>query len=264
MILVLCAAVLSGCGGGEEAETSVQPPETYVVNGDETIPALTQEIPPIDMEKVVYTPPAEDGETEIDSPEDDAHAETQESSDDTPDLESAEVYQYSGLEDTGALVERYVADLEEQYDCAVVTVAAVRTTPPDFSQPEGIVLVGKNSEDEAGVLLLNLDWTENACTVTRTFQQGLMISDPEPLTLLDAVELIQNHTPASLGLPGEKMSHYHVWAEEGLVMVDGTQCIQVDVYTEPEHALAGTYLVAVNGGALYRLDRDTRQVTSLT
>ena len=253
LLAAMTGLLLAACGGGDgETEEPAAPPETYQVAGEESLPALTQEIPPIDMERVVYTPPAEtDG------------AGNGSSGGENAGQRDAAVYQYSGLSDAGGLVEKYVGDLEEQYGCAVVTDAGVRTAAPDFSQPTGEVTVGKESGDQTGTLFLRLTWTEDACTVASQFQEGISIAEPEPLTLADAIERIQSCTPASLGLSGESMSDYYVWAEEGLVLVDGVQCIRVNVYEPPEYALAGTFLVAANDGAVYSLDRSTNEVVRI-
>lgn len=273
---LLAAAVsglllLSACGKDDpEAEADGgAPPEAYPVTGEETIPSLTQEIPPIDMGNVVYTPPA--SEEDADEEESDEEPEEGESSPEElshtapneADLTGWTVYQYGGLTDSSALVSAYVSDLESDYGCAAVTDAGVRTLTPDLSQSEGEVLLAKNSEDQTGALFLRLKWEQNACTVATQFREGTAIADPEPLTLTDAIELIQSRTPASLGLPGSSMKDYYVWAEEGLVLVDGAQCIRVNAYLPPEYTLAGTFLVAANGEGIYRLDRATQEVTPL-
>ena len=111
--LLLSAAalclLLTSCGGDEKSEETPEeaapasPPETYPVAGEETIPSLTQAIPPIDMAAVVYTPPAPPETEEGDAGGEDAgEGELPgETGGARPDVTT---YSYSGLTDAGTLV----------------------------------------------------------------------------------------------------------------------------------------------------------------
>ena len=73
-----------------------------------------------------------------------------------------------------------------------------------------------------------------------------------------------NCTPALLGLSGASMEEYEVYAEEGLVLVDSSPCLQLNVYSSTPRQYRGCYLMTVDGAHLYQLDRDVSQVTELT
>ena len=60
------------------------------------------------------------------------------------------------------------------------------------------------------------------------------------------------------------MEEYEVYAEEGLVLVDSSPCLQLNVYSSTPRQYRGCYLMTVDGAHLYQLDRDASQVTELT
>ena len=89
----------------------------------------------------------------------------------------------------------------------------------------------------------------------------------DPLTLADAVGFLSLMHPSDLGLSGTSMTDYHVYPEEGSVLVDGLSCVKLGVYELMPHAgtnqIAGIYLLARDLTALYRLDTNTNTVTML-
>lgn len=227
-LLLAALLTLSGCGGKEAI------PETYPVSKEETIPSFTQSLPEETRAALGYTPQGKDKEA--------------------PNREG---YLYSGLTDTGRAVKSYVADLKEAHDCQVLNETFAVVPDPDYTQPEGAVTVGKESED--GVFTLCLTWTADTCLAERDFHQGESITQPKARSLTGGAEKVQEW----LASQGEDLQNYRVWADEGLVRVDDTVCIQVEVYTAAEHAFVATYLVPTAGEGLYQLDRDTRQVIVL-
>ena len=51
------------------------------------------------------------------------------------------------------------------------------------------------------------------------------------------------------------MEEYEVYAEEGLVLVDSSPCLQLNVYSSTPRQYRGCYLMTVDGAHLYQLDR---------
>lgn len=227
-LLLAALLTLSGCGGKEAI------PETYPVSKEETIPSFSQSLPEETRAALGYTPQGKDKEA--------------------PNREG---YLYSGLTDTGRAVKSYVADLKEAHDCQVLNETFTVVPDPDYTQPEGAVTVGKESED--GVFTLSLTWTADTCLAERDFHQGESITQPKARSLTGGAEKVQEW----LASQGEDLQNYRVWADEGLVRVDDTICIQVEVYTAAEHAFVATYLVPTAGEGLYQLDRQTRQAIVL-
>lgn len=227
-LLLAALLTLSGCGGKEAI------PETYQVSKEETIPSFSQSLPEETRAALGYTPQGKDKEA--------------------PNREG---YLYSGLSNVGQAVKTYVEDLKEEYDCQVLNESFTVVPDPDYTQPEGAVTVGKESED--GVFTLCLTWTADTCLAERDFHQGESITQPKARSLTGGAEKVQEW----LASQGEDLQNYRVWADEGLVRVDDTICIQVEVYTAAEHAFVATYLVPTAGEGLYQLDRQTRQAIVL-
>jgi len=71
----------------------------------------------------------------------------------------------------------------------------------------------------------------------------------------DAIALLNDLTPAELGLPAE-LSEYTILVDEWTTMVYGLECFCVNAYAELEgrKQLMGVYFVATDGSAAYRSD----------
>ena len=225
LLLAVCLT-LCACGGENAAM-----PETYQVTKDETLPAFGQSLPQETQDGLAYTP-LEEGKGD----------------------EGVTAYQYTGLTNGGVAVESYVDDLTANYGCQIIDEENTVTQAPDYTQEEGSVIVGKDSEDDSGLCILSLTWTGVACTVERTFQKGESIQQPENLSLTDAADEVKSYLRGQ----GYAPEDYVVWADEGLVRLDDIVCIQVKVYTADEHAIQNTYLVAAQGGQIFLLDRESR------
>lgn len=223
-------SLLAGCGGGG-GEAAM--PDSYGTEGEE-VPALSQAV---GLFQVEYS---------------------QESDSET----GSSTYTYGGLEGTGQMVSEYVTILEDDQGFSVITEDGTITDAPDFTAQSGSVTMGKNEEEGEGALELAISWDETSCTVTFSLQSGLQIrqpSQPQPLTMEEAVDLLESQAAQKLGLEGE-IGDYSFYPEEGLVGVDGQMCLTVNAYFSDDAQIAGTYLVAQDSGMVYRLDRRTNQV----
>lgn len=84
------------------------------------------------------------------------------------------------------------------------------------------------------------------------------------MTVDEAIARFKQLDPKVLGLPGEDMSAYEVYPTEKAVPVDGIPCLKITVYDESSAGTnnpEGTFLLARDGTALYRLEGD--EVTEL-
>ena len=83
----------------------------------------------------------------------------------------------------------------------------------------------------------------------------------------EALDYLQGLNPADLGLNGDSMESYRIYATDGTVMVDGNACMRVEIYDrsgkDGTNEFAGTYLMSADGLHLYRLDEEARTVTEL-
>ena len=227
--LLLPPLLLSACGGKDV------PPEQYSSN-DTALPALTSTL---SSENIQFS--------------------HKEGSEDQPDS-----YVYSGLSSMTDTLASYVQALEED-GCSPIDTNGVVKELPDFSVSSGSVSMGKDTGD-GGVFQLQIAWEGDTCTITPVYAAELRITQPsvQALTVSEAIQRLKSCTPALLGLSGASMEEYEVYAEEGLVLVDSSPCLQLNVYSSTPRQYRGCYLMTVDGAHLYQLDRDVSQVTELT
>lgn len=97
---------------------------------------------------------------------------------------------------------------------------------------------------------------------------------PEPvdmsvsMTTVESLDYFRSLTPAALGLPGESMDEYDVFASESLVLVNNVPCKKFQVYSLAGKAgtndVQGIYFLTQRGARrLYQLDESTGTVTEL-
>ena len=227
--LLLPPLLLSACGGKDV------PPEQYSSN-DTALPALTSTL---SSENIQFS--------------------HKEGSEDQPDS-----YVYSGLSSMTDTLASYVQALEED-GCSPIDTNGVVKELPDFSVSSGSVSMGKDTGD-GGVFQLQIAWEGDTCTITPVYAAELRITQPsvQALTVSEAIQRLKSCTPALLGLSGASMEEYEVYAEEGLVLVDSSPCLQLNVYSSTPRQYRGCYLMTVDGAHLYQRDRDVSQVTELT
>lgn len=92
-------------------------------------------------------------------------------------------------------------------------------------------------------------------------------TEDQTMTLSESVDFINSLSPATLGLQGENMSEYNVYAEQEAVLVDGNTCAKIMVYSQSASAgtnvIQGIYFLSRDGDDLYRLNTDTDEVSLL-
>ncbi len=258
LLLLLCLCLLAGCGKKDEEEDPEDGEEAgsellaeYTV-GDQTVAALSTEESGVSVDTLV-------------------------------------TYTYSGLSDTGKAAAGYASQLQgEESGFSIVDEEYVRCDGPDYTQPEGQVLLAKNIEASAAaegggggesaapaapvnqVLYVRISWDEEACTVAADTAEGRVTSPPPPpagMSLVEAQDYLAGLSPAVLGLTGESMEEYTIYTMNGAVLVDGNPCIRMNVYSSdnPQHTneLAACFLMNGNGTHLYRLDPETNTVEEL-
>lgn len=235
--MAMLCTVLPGCSGEEKDEGL---PAEYSFSDEEKLPALGM---------------VEEKEGTVCTVETDPETET-------------ESYVYTGLASGGEAAKEYVNQMMEEYDCAVVDEQGTKQQEPTFTEESGSVILGKNSQDETGMLQLKVEWSKDSCTVTPALVEGITVQDgaQNNLTVDEAVSQLESMTPQQLGLTGDSMAAYQVYAQEGYAMVDDIGCFCINVYTLDgvgSHQIEGTYLVRVDGMGIYRLNRQTNQVELL-
>lgn len=193
-------------------------------------------------------------------------------------------YTYTGLTDTPAEVSAYVTRLNGA-GFQVVDEEFVTTDTPDLTAAEGTVLLAKNlatPEVEEGeetppamVLTMRLTWMEDICVVVGDQAEGRVTRPPASsttggaggVTISEAEGYIRGLSPASLGLEGESMENYRIYAVDGTALVDGQPCMRIAVYNanNPEHTndFVAYFLLAGDGTTVYKVDSETGKAVKL-
>lgn len=88
------------------------------------------------------------------------------------------------------------------------------------------------------------------------------------MTTSQSIDYFRSLSPATLGLPGESMDDYDIFASEHLILVDNVPCKEFRVYSFTGRAgtntVEGIYLLTQRGERkLYRLDEATDTITEL-
>ena len=101
-------------------------------------------------------------------------------------------------------------------------------------------------------------------------------TEPEPtqslqittrMTTAEVVSYIEHLSPSVLGLEGDSMDDYELFASESIILVDGRTCTQVRVYGDGPagtNEIKGIYFLSRDGKRyLYRYDEETNTVEQL-
>lgn len=198
------------------------------------------------------------------------------------------MYTYVDLTDAGAEAANYVSQLVSKDGLYVVDEEFVRTDAPDFTVPEGEVLLAKNlpktetagaaeggSEPVDMVLTVRLSWQPGTCVIVGDQEEGQVTNPPREdrpssgatMSMNGALDYVKSLPPSVLGLSGESMDDYKVYALEGSAMVNGMACIRMKVYSRDNpngtNRIVGSYLLSNDGQHLYQLDEVAGKVTEL-
>lgn len=122
---------------------------------------------------------------------------------------------------------------------------------------------------------VRITWAPGVCVVTADEQEGMVTApanDSPPVanhsvSQHGAKEILQEMSPAELGLPGESMDEYEILAMDGTVLVDDRACIRLYVYSDDNrpnsNEIMGSYLMSIDGEHLYKMDDVTSDIIEL-
>lgn len=207
------------------------------------------------------------------------------------------VYTYVDLTNSGEETANYVSKLVSEGKFYVVDEEFVRADAPNFTAEEGEVLLARNlpkpaktsseaEEDGDGtaaaaeepadmVLTVRISWKPEMFVIASDQEEGKVTSPPRSpgatsggsLSLSGGLDYIKGLSPSVLGLSGESMDSYRVYAMDGTVLVDGKPCMRMQVHSRNEstgtNEFVGIYFLSNDGAHLYRLNEDERGVTEL-
>lgn len=256
-VLILAACVLlalPGCkkdkGGDAKAEEELVPvggPQIYTA-GMDIVPAIT-----LEAGQGLF------GKGEI-------------------NVDGSGVFEYEKIEiegGPGSAVQTYKEFLtsEEQGFLLIDGETGELAEEPDFTAETGEMLLKKESSEEGKLISVSLAWKKKNCTVTVSTAEGelpeLETVEPEvnTMSLVEIVDFVSKLSPTDLGLEGQSMDDYEVYAIEGAVLVDNRSCIKVNVYSKGEegsNSIKGEYLLTPDGAHIYELNGELGEVIELT
>lgn len=228
-------------------------------------------------------------------------------SDTVPAPRQLSVYTYENLPQTGAeLVAGYAETLTDS-GFSFIDDGLVRAETPALDTETGMVRLGKKAVfpepepvegeeekaegEEAGgeetetepprpdqVVVLQLDWTAETCTVTTELVEGRLTDPPDPaeeaaavaaeaMTNQELEDYVRTLSPSVFGLEGASMEEYRVYINTGMVTVDEIPCQRLEIFHIDEESgtneVAGSYFMSSNGEYLYHYDLLDGTITEL-
>ena len=273
--------------GGEKPEEPPPPPEPvelplmYTIGetevhalpvwGESTVYLEEQEVPA--AESVEKTDAGEEGSGE------DAKAEDagDEGAGEELAVPTAVTYRYEGLSSPGTLASVYTTLMTlDDIGFSQVDEELVRIKEPEALAVEaGSVRLAKNAPEDGKAMSIQLEWTEEICTVTADLVDGRVKNPPEPVSPMgpmgmsadQIMDYIGTLNPSVLGLEGATMEEYDLLMQDGPVLIDGNPCVRVNAYRIDSETgtneIGGNYFLSLDGSHLYRLDVASNSVTEL-
>lgn len=261
--------------GGEKAEEPPPPPEPVELPLMYTLGETEVHALPVWGESTVYLEeqevPASEG---VPAGEGENAAEGDAAE---PTEPTAVTYRYEGLSSPGTLASVYTTLLTaEDVGFSQVDGELIRIEEPEpLSVEAGSVHLAKNAPEDGKALSIQLDWTEEICTVTADLVDGRVKNPPEPVTPMGPVgmtsdqmmDYMQSLNPAVLGLEGSSMEGYDLLMQDGSVLIDGNPCVRINAYRIDSQTgtneIGGNYFLSVDGSHIYRLDVASNSVEEL-
>lgn len=258
--------------GGKEKKEDVPPKaglEVYTL-GEETAAALDSVLEEGDGEMIALRKPDKKKDKKDSKGEEDAS-----SSGEAAPAEEVEPYIYFyELTSPADAVNRYLDVMlgGEQGFSLVDEEYLVQEERPELADEDGMLVVARNSELQEGhVFRVAIGWSDSNDNLTvRVSAPEGNVHKPEPKKKPEAASLDEHMSqilampPSELGLPGESMEEYEIYAMGGFVKVDDLDCRRFTIYTrEDPGSIAGIYLISSDKQHFFQLDPETGGVTEL-
>lgn len=181
-------------------------------------------------------------------------------------------YRYDYLPDLQGTVVDYINTLtseENGFQVVDETYLPLRRMP-NIHVPAGMLRLAKNSDTAGVVIQVDLSWQDSTCVVDVTSCPGV-VRELKPIRLLsstEAVDYLKRLKPNLLGLPGDNMDDYNVYALDGAVLINNYPCIRLNIYSKVgggvANEIAGQFYLSADGEHLYRHNAETGSVEEMS
>lgn len=195
----------------------------------------------------------------------------------TKDSEGEEEEKYTylyELTDYADMVDRYL-DLMLGADEGFVLVDETYLTleeRPELEDEEGALILVRSSAVEGHLFQLVLGWsrTSDVLAVRVSIPEGAIRRpeeqpEPEPASVREQLDALEDMSPAQLTLGGSSMSEYDIYPVEGFVNIDGNPCRRFHFYKRGESRdIVGIIFYSGDQQHIYRMDvNDNTIITEL-
>ena len=291
-VAALVAFKLLG-GKGEEGKKEGDVTEPEVIEapmlyelGDLQLPALpvlNSDIV-VTKEEVPGVVPAEEEQPVVletdDSkvPDEGSDEKSDEKSEEKPEEEPAEsappvanAFHYEGLGNAATVASAYTTLLTD----SAVGFYPVDSTLQPAKQPEfdtdagSVQLVMEAGEEDGFFYSFRVEWSEDVVTLIPEKVEGALPEPPKPveMTLSEATSYMRYRIPSLLGVSADEAQSYHIYVEDGKVLINGTPCLRFKICREnPQtggNENSGDYYLSSDRRHIYRLNVETNEVVEV-
>lgn len=188
----------------------------------------------------------------------------------TEDGSQSYLYRYDGVSGAAELVTLYLDEMtgKEQGFVLAEEEHQVLSERPALEDELGLITLERNSAQEGEVFRIVLAWAQSAFTVEVSKTEGEVAAPVEQTaepqredslyTMIEQLDYLYSLPPERLGLAGSSMREYHIYAQDGAVIVDGIPCKQFNVYLvrppENTNVIQGCYFLSADRKLLYQMD----------
>ena len=252
----------------------LQLPALPVLNSD--IVVTKEEVPgvvPVEEEQ-----PVELETDDSKKPDEGSDEKSDEKSEEKPEEEPAEsappvanAFHYDGLGNAATVASAYTTLLTD----SAVGFYPVDSTLQPAKQPEfdtdagSVQLVMEAGEEDGFFYSFRVEWSEDVVTLIPEKVEGALPEPPKPveMTLSEATSYMRYRIPSLLGVSADEAQSYHIYVEDGKVLINGTPCLRFKICREnPQtggNESSGDYYLSSDRRHIYRLNVETNEVVEV-
>ena len=183
----------------------------------------------------------------------------------------ANAFHYKGLGNAATVASAYTTLLTD----SAVGFYPVDSTLQPAKQPEfdtdagSVQLVMEAGEEDGFFYSFRVEWSEDIVTLIPEKVEGALPDPPKPveMTLSEATSYMRYRIPSLLGVSADEAQSYHIYVEDGKVLINGTPCLRFKICREnPQtggNESSGDYYLSSDRRHIYRLNVETNEVVEV-
>ena len=180
----------------------------------------------------------------------------------------ANAFHYEGLGNAATVASAYTTLLTD----SAVGFYPVDSTLQPAKQPEfdtdagSVQLVMEAGEEDGFFYSFRVEWSKDVVTLIPEKVEGALPEPPKPveMTLSEATSYMRYRIPSLLGVSADEAQSYHIYVEDGKVLINGTPCLRFKICREnPQtggNESSGDYYLSSDRRHIYRLNVETNEV----